>query len=84
MAEMDRVIKISDIIWYWLPARWTNGTAWFEISGFTITGDEVSGGVDIHVNKNGETTTLVSFTNDELYGVSAITPEGARQRIEAV
>jgi len=84
MEPEDRARQIIETIWYWLPARWTNGGSWFEVCQFGITGDDESGGVDVMVSKDGAIMEAVSFTNEEIYGNSVLSPEAARARVEAM
>ena len=84
MDPQERARKIIETIWFWLPARWTSGGSWFEVRGFSITGDDESGGVDVMVSKNDANPEAVAFTNDELYGESVLDPNSARTRVEAM
>ena len=80
MTAEERAAVASDVIWYWLPARWTNGVSWFEIRGYTVT--EI--GVDVQVSKDDGDIVLVSFADSEIDGVDRLDPTVAKARIEAV
>jgi hypothetical protein len=85
MTEPERSVRAINAIWYWLPARWTNGVNWFEISSIQMFGDEIAGGAGVLVSKDDAIPVEVQFTNAELYGEGTqLTPETARARVEAV
>lgn len=80
MTAEERAAIASGVIWYWLPARWTNGISWFEIRGYAVT--EI--GVDVRVSKDDGDIALVSFADSEIDGAGRLDPTVARARIEAV
>lgn len=79
MTPEQRRAALTETIWYWLPARWTDGIKWIEIINFDIT-DE---GVDILASLDGAVPVNVSFTDAELLGESRLAPDVAKARIEA-
>jgi len=79
MTPEQRYAAITSTIWWWLPVRWTNGSAWFEV-GFGVT----ETGADVLVSKDGAASVIVTFTDAELLGEGRLTPAAARARIEAV
>jgi hypothetical protein len=81
MDENERRNKITDSLWWWLPARWSHNGSWYEIRGFDLTGDAGDGGVDVQVSKDEGDPSTVHFTNSECYGELKMTPEGARGRV---
>lgn len=84
MTEAERSLQATNAIWYWLPARWSNGVSWFEITAIQMYGDETSGGANVYVSKDDAAPVEVAFTNAELYGETSLAPEIARARVEAV
>jgi hypothetical protein len=84
MSPDERYGTITAKIWFWLPVRWMSGASWFEIIGVTVVGDEQEGGADLAVRKGDAAPTTVHFTNGEIYGSTVLSPDAARQRVEAV
>lgn len=83
MPDQDpmRRMQIVDTIWFWLPARWTNGTTWFEVKSINIK----DSGADVLVARDGsDATVAVSFLEEELVGDGRLSPETAKARIEAI
>jgi hypothetical protein len=68
-----------DALNYWMPQRWPNGGSTYTMLSVTFTGDVDSGGVDVEMDKDGDTAT-VQFTNDECYGTQ-LAPATALQRV---
>lgn len=84
MTEEERAMRIYDVLNYWLPIRWTDGTDWWEIKNSTVTGTLESGGAELMVSKNDAEAVSVIFINAELYGESMLSADAAKARIMAV
>lgn len=84
MTEEDRIIKINEIIWHWLPVRWTDGVHWWEVKDIEIIGTIEDGGVNLSIQKNTEDPILITFTNEELYGVGVLSSYTAKSRVMGI
>lgn len=80
MTEEERRSAIRGAIKTWMPMAWPNGGSRYTILSITLTGDVDSGGVDVEVDKDGDTAT-VQFTNAECYSETPLTSGAAVTRV---
>jgi hypothetical protein len=80
MTELERQVAIEAAIHYWLPISWPESGYRYTVTGFVLTGDAETGGVDLSVSRDSEVA-VIQFTNDECYGETPLTPSAAKQRV---
>lgn len=81
MSEEERYGAIQSALSYWLPVSWPEGGHRYTLTDTTMTGDADDGGVELEVSLDGTATATITFTNEECYGETPITPATARQRV---